>query len=123
MTYASLIDGSLFVVAQSEDKGRYVPRGRKRVAYTRMLTGFISLGIYVFLSGTLTYKVVLSDAWLSKKLFTRSFFFHGHSSQCLIICYRIIELQLMGTVERCKYYAVWLLAEVCFSQLFISTVH
>ncbi|GJJ07177.1 hypothetical protein Clacol_001377 [Clathrus columnatus] len=95
MTYASLIDGSLFASSQSGDKGRYVPRGRKRVAYTKLLIGFISLGIYVSFSGSYTFQVASADAWLSKSPFMR-----------------IMELQLMGTIERCKYYAVWLLAEV-----------
>lgn len=75
-TYISMIDGSLFASAQPGDRDRYVPRGRKRVAYTRMLTGFAFLGVYVSFSGSFTYYAALRDSWLSKSLSARYIYLH-----------------------------------------------
>ncbi|KAF8507843.1 MBOAT, membrane-bound O-acyltransferase family-domain-containing protein [Hysterangium stoloniferum] len=98
-TYASLIDGSVYESAEGQvsngsKKFKYVPHGRKRVAYTRMLSGFISLGLYVLLGTTYQYQTILTDSWLLKGPFTR-----------------IMTVQLLGMVARTKYYAVWLLSE------------
>ncbi|KAF8499985.1 MBOAT-domain-containing protein [Gautieria morchelliformis] len=95
-TYASLIDGSLFESAGEDGRTRvkHVPRGRKRVAYTRMGTGFLCLGLFVVLGGRFPYQSVLTDAWLQKGLLNR-----------------LLTVQLIGFVARIKYYSVWLLSE------------
>ena len=72
-TYASLIDGSLFESAGENNHARagYVPHGRKRVAYTRMGTGFACLGLFVFLGRKYPYQSVLTDSWLQKGFLNR----------------------------------------------------
>ena len=72
-TYAALIDGSLFESAGENDRARvkFVPHGRKRVAYTRMITGFACLGLFVVLGGKYPYQSVLTDSWLQKGFLNR----------------------------------------------------
>ena len=72
-TYASLIDGSLFesVKANGLARVRRVPHGRKRVAYTRMVTGFACLGLFVVLGGKYSYQSVLTDSWSRKSFLNR----------------------------------------------------
>ncbi|KAF8580586.1 MBOAT-domain-containing protein [Ramaria rubella] len=97
-TYASLIDGSLFETAggRGENGGRFkrVPSGRKRVAYTRMIFGFVCLGLFVLFGAKYSYESILEDAWLQKSLLNRLF-----------------TIQVLGIVARTKYYSVWLLTE------------
>jgi lysophospholipid acyltransferase len=71
-TYASLIDGSLFETAKKDiAPARFVPRGRKRVAYTRMVWGFVCMGVFVIFGGKCHYESVLADAWLQKNFLDR----------------------------------------------------
>lgn len=59
----SLIDESLYKSAESDANenstkpGRNVPKGRKRVAYRKMVLGLIFLGVYVALSGSYNFTV------------------------------------------------------------------
>ncbi|KAI0347445.1 MBOAT-domain-containing protein [Trametopsis cervina] len=101
--YRDLVDGSVFKVIEKEDEarraavtvpGRSVPRGRKRVAYRKMILGLIYLGLFVALGGQYNYAVATQD-WFAKKN----------------ILYRIALFQLCGFFERTKYYAIWTLTE------------
>lgn len=72
VTYASLVDGSLFESAEKEPgPARYVPRGRKRVAYTRMASSFICMGVFVVFGGKYHYETILKDEWLQKGFLER----------------------------------------------------
>ncbi|KAI0796503.1 MBOAT, membrane-bound O-acyltransferase family-domain-containing protein [Abortiporus biennis] len=100
--YMSLIDGSLFKTTDKVDAQvksifsgrRIVPRGRKRVAYKKMVFGLVYLGTYVVFGGSYNYGVAVQD-WFAK----RSIF------------YRIALYQFVGVIERTKYYAIWTLTE------------
>ncbi|PCH41333.1 MBOAT-domain-containing protein [Wolfiporia cocos MD-104 SS10] len=99
--YDTLIHGTLFKAlendkehAKSIRQRKLIPKGRKRVAYRRMLYGLIFLGAYVTFGGSYNIGVVVQD-WFAK----RSLF------------YRIGYLQICGFFERTKYYAVWTLTE------------
>lgn len=98
-SYQSLIDGSIFKISEGnqpkrEDKDRFIPRGRKRMAYRKMVKALIFLGLYTTCYGTFNYTVALKP-WFAKK----------H------VLYRIAYWQLCGFFERTKYYAVWTLTE------------
>ena len=73
--YMNLIDGTLYNIIAKEDgakraavtiPGRLVPRGRKRVAYRKMLTGLVFLGLFVSFAGEWNFSVTMQD-WFSKK--------------------------------------------------------
>jgi len=72
-TYASLIDGSLFSEGQQTTTSgvKRVPHGRKRVAYNRMVSGLMFMGIFVLFGGKYAYETVLTDAWLHKGFLNR----------------------------------------------------
>jgi len=74
-TYAALVDGSLFdSMAEGQVQGskrKYVPEGRKRVAYTRMILGFISLGLFVSLGNNYSFQAVLHPSFLRKSPIAR----------------------------------------------------
>ncbi|KIM67664.1 hypothetical protein SCLCIDRAFT_20710 [Scleroderma citrinum Foug A] len=96
-SYMSLIDGSLFKTASGKAKipsKRTIPNGRKRVAYRKMLSGLLFLGIFAVLNPKFHYGIFLTPWFLTLNLFQR-----------------ITLLQLCGFVERCKYYASWTLSE------------
>ncbi|KAJ3558940.1 hypothetical protein NM688_g636 [Phlebia brevispora] len=101
--YMNLIDGTLFkaIDKESEERraavkvpGRLVPRGRKRVAYRKMIMGLMYLGIFVVLGGQYNYGIAIQD-WFAQKS----------------LLYRISIFQLCGFLERSKYYAIWTLTE------------
>ncbi|TFK56239.1 MBOAT-domain-containing protein [Heliocybe sulcata] len=99
-SYKSLIDGSIFKIAEGqqqpkkEDKDRPIPVGRRTMAYRKMLKGLIFLGLFTTCYGTFTYEVALAPWFLKKN-----------------IVYRIIYWQFCGFFERTKYYAIWTLTE------------
>ena len=73
--YSSLVDGLLYKGIAKEDEskrtavagpGKLVPRGRKRVAYRKLVTGLIFLGVFVAFGGTWHYGVALSD-WFAQQ--------------------------------------------------------
>lgn len=101
--YMNLIDGTLFkaIDKEVEEKraaakipGRLVPRGRKRVAYRKMVVGLVYLGLFVVLGGQYNFGIALQD-WFTERS----------------LLYRIAIYQLCGFFERTKYYAIWTLTE------------
>jgi lysophospholipid acyltransferase len=96
-SYTSLVNESLFKSAQgksSKPMRRVVPDGRKRVAYRKMLTGLVFLGLFIVLNPSFYYGIALTPWFLEQSL-----------------VYRIAIYQLCGFIERSKYYAVWTLTE------------
>lgn len=78
--YMSLIDGTLFKLLDKvdEDKraavtipGRLVPRGRKRVAYRKMVMGLIFLGLFVVFGGQYNFSIAIGDGFIHRSLFYR----------------------------------------------------
>jgi lysophospholipid acyltransferase len=68
----ALIDESIFKSAEGKTKsGRSIPHGRKRVAYVKMLTGLIYLGLFVVLGGPFHYGVALTPWFAGKPLVYR----------------------------------------------------
>ncbi|CCM03379.1 uncharacterized protein FIBRA_05509 [Fibroporia radiculosa] len=98
--YDTLVNGSLFqsLEQETENAGRFrktlVPKGRKRVAYSKMLIGLAFLGSYVTFAGSFNLGVTIEDWFVQRSLL-----------------YRIAYLQLCGFFERTKYYAIWILTE------------
>ncbi|KAF8351002.1 MBOAT, membrane-bound O-acyltransferase family-domain-containing protein [Amanita rubescens] len=95
--YNDLINETTFRKLEMRDKakaGRLIPKGRKRVAYMKMLMGLIYLGIFVVLGGTHNFGVTLTPWFASKSLL-----------------FRIAAFQAYGILERTKYYAIWTLTE------------
>lgn len=68
----AVINETSFTTSKGKEKenvsGRRVPKGRKRVAYTKMITGLIFLGVYVFFIGRFNFTVVLDDWFMTKSL-------------------------------------------------------
>lgn len=64
-TYLALTNGTLFEECKEEDAKRHVPRGRKRVAYRRGLTGLFYLGVFSLLGPHLNYGIILKSQWLT----------------------------------------------------------
>ncbi|KAG0700048.1 MBOAT, membrane-bound O-acyltransferase family-domain-containing protein [Suillus ampliporus] len=95
-SYMSLIDESIFKSAEGKcnNASRTIPDGRKRVAYRKMLTGLVFLGIFVVLSPSFYYGIAVTPWFL-----TQGFI------------YRMAYFQLCGFIERSKYYAIWTLTE------------
>ncbi|KIY71758.1 endoplasmic reticulum protein [Cylindrobasidium torrendii FP15055 ss-10] len=73
---------------------RKLPKGRKRVAYSKMVLGLMFLGGYVLLATKYNYRVTLQPAFAKMPLLQRLFWF-----------------QIYAPSERVKYYAVWTLTE------------
>lgn len=78
--YMDLIDGTLFKALEKADEakrsaatipGRLVPRGRKRVAYRKMLMGLVYLGLFVVLGGQYNYSIAVADSFTERSLFYR----------------------------------------------------
>ncbi len=74
-SYMALVDETIFVTPKGKEKplppGRRVPQGRKRVAYRRLVTGLIYLGLYVALAGTFNFNVALDEWFVRKSLVYR----------------------------------------------------
>ncbi|EMD40473.1 hypothetical protein CERSUDRAFT_111072 [Gelatoporia subvermispora B] len=97
--YMTLVEGTQFKALQQTNgdahgKKKYVPKGRKRVAYVKMLKGLAYLGLFVTCIGSFNYGVAIQD-WFAEKSFL----------------YRIVYFQICGFFERTKYYAIWTLTE------------
>ncbi|PAV20812.1 MBOAT-domain-containing [Pyrrhoderma noxium] len=97
-SYMSLIDETIYKANgsknETEKKGRLVPKGRKRVAYRKLITGLIFLGLFVTQNGKFNFSVSLQDQFIKESLL-----------------YRIAFIQICGFFERTKYYAIWTLTE------------
>ncbi|KAF9224377.1 membrane bound O-acyl transferase [Gyrodon lividus] len=96
-SYTSLVDESLFKSAGGESAKlmwRAVPDGRKRVAYRKMLTGLIFLGLFIVLNPSFYYGIAITPRFQERS-----------------IIYRIAIFQFCGFIERSKYYAIWTLTE------------
>jgi hypothetical protein len=48
-----------------------VPKGRKRVAYQKMLIGVINLALFAVFGANFDYRVILQDWWLTKSFLFR----------------------------------------------------
>ena len=128
--YSALVDESLFKSAGGKTKpGRAIPLGRKRVAYYKMLSGLVYLGLFVVLGGSFNYGVALTPWFTTKNLIYRSVSFYssrkygGNTN----LGYSITYFQFCGVIERCKYYAIWTLTEVFHNtftpQLSLTIIH
>ncbi|KAG9317107.1 MBOAT, membrane-bound O-acyltransferase family-domain-containing protein [Chiua virens] len=94
-SYTSLIDETLFKSVESKKPmRRAVPDGRKRVAYRKLLTGLVFLGLFVVMNPSYNFSTVLTP-WFAQQS----------------LLYRIILLQFCGFFERSKYYAIWTMTE------------
>lgn len=78
--YMNLIDGTLFKPLEKIDEekrasatipGRLVPRGRKRVAYRKMVMGLVYLGLFVVLGGKYNFSIGVQDSFVQRSLLYR----------------------------------------------------
>lgn len=66
-SYTSLIDESLFKSVEStKPTRRAIPDGRKRVAYRKMLTGLVFLGLFVVLNPSYNFAIALTP-WFAEQ--------------------------------------------------------
>jgi len=80
----SLIDESLFKSAERDNARRAIPDGRKRVAYRKMLTGLVFLGIFVVFGPTYHYGIAITP-WFMTKGFIYRFVTCSQSGGSLMI--------------------------------------
>ncbi|KAJ7179508.1 endoplasmic reticulum protein [Mycena filopes] len=93
--YMDLINETMFKNLPVKGKhGRNVPAGRKRVAYRKMLFGLAYLGIFVVFGASWNFNISLTPWFLEQSMWKR-----------------IAVYQLVGPIERMKYYAIWTLTE------------
>jgi len=111
MKYKAMCDGTLYEGAKGDDVTRQVPRGRKRVAARKAIIGLAFLATYVLLSPRFSYIQILRDEWLGKGRVRRYVSKVNRRKRGSQGDDRLLEVQLIGFVERTKYYAVWSLAE------------
>lgn len=103
-----LIDGTLFKALEKADEakraaatipGRLVPRGRKRVAYRKMLTGLVYLGLFVVLGGQYNYSIAVVDSFTERSLFyryvSRAAMLSGHLSTAFQQHRNLSDLRLL----------------------------
>lgn len=74
--YQALVDGTTFKTNTSEGSGdvgskRLIPKGRKRVAYRKMITGLVFLYAFVTYSGRLNYGVAVKSWFADQPLWYR----------------------------------------------------
>lgn len=92
--YMNLIEGTVFKSLLKEDRDskiparRLIPKGRKRVAYSRGLLGLVCLGIFVVFGGTHTYAAAVTEKFAKMDLIQR------YAQLRNIEVYLIIQLQL-----------------------------
>lgn len=76
----SLIDETIYKANgsknETEKKGRLVPKGRKRVAYRKLITGLVFLGLFVTQNGKFNFSVSLQDQFIKESLLYRYVPFH-----------------------------------------------
>lgn len=71
-SYTSLIDESLFKSVESTTPmRRAIPDGRKRVAYRKMVTGLVFLGLFVALGSSYNFAITLTPWFAEQTLFYR----------------------------------------------------
>ena len=79
-SYMSLIDETIYKANgsknETEKKGRLVPKGRKRVAYRKLITGLVFLGLFVTQNGKFNFSVSLQDQFIKESLLYRYVPFH-----------------------------------------------
>lgn len=79
-SYMSLVDESIYKVAETSantpKSGRKVPKGRKRVAYRKMVIGLGFLGLFVTLSGSYNFGVAIQPWFSARGLLFRSISVH-----------------------------------------------
>ena len=93
--YNELVTEALYKGVQVAPGQRRVPKGRKRVAYRKMVKGLIFLGLFVLFGGTYNFGASLQPWFISLPYWKR-----------------FVTFQIFGVFERCKYYAIWTLTEV-----------
>lgn len=81
-------------VPVKDNVSRKLPKGRKRVAYGKMVLGLAFLGTYVVVASKHNFTVALQPWFKEQPLWKR-----------------IVLFQLYSPSERVKYYAVWTLTE------------
>ena len=79
--YRALVSGSLYKEAERAEEEeslasdpmpqRLVPRGRKRVAFRKMLVGLMFLGSYVVFYPEFNFHLTIEDEFEAKRLFSR----------------------------------------------------
>lgn len=114
-SYMSLIDESLFEGKRSPSSTRSIPDGRKRVAYRKMLTGLVFLGVFVGLSPSFYYGIVITPWFMTQGFLYRSVSMRSIESFSDLFGCRMAYFQFSGFIERSKYYAIWTLTEVGFA--------
>ncbi|KAL1665658.1 MBOAT, membrane-bound O-acyltransferase family-domain-containing protein [Schizophyllum commune] len=92
--YNELVTEALYKGVQVAPGQRRVPKGRKRVAYRKMVKGLIFLGLFVLFGGTYNFGASLQPWFISLPYWKR-----------------FVTFQIFGIFERCKYYAIWTLTE------------
>ena len=63
----SLVEGTVFKSIKAEDlrdSGLLIPKGRKRVAYRKMVVGLAWLGVFVLFAGQYNYGNAVKDWFL-----------------------------------------------------------
>jgi len=60
-----------FVRATDSPRRKRVPKGRKRVAYQKMLIGILNLALFAVWGASFDYRVILQDWWLTKSFLFR----------------------------------------------------
>ncbi|EJU06489.1 MBOAT-domain-containing protein [Dacryopinax primogenitus] len=94
-TYRALCSGTLYTPRE----GKAVPavtvlEGRKRSAYYHMAIGAVNIVIWLTCNSRVNYFQVMQEGW-EKQAFVK----------------RVFLVQLMGIVQRTKYYGAWKLSE------------
>lgn len=94
--YMALIDETLYkdVAPASPNSSKRVPVGRKRVAYQKLAFGISCIGFYALYGGKFNYTVTADDWWMAKPFW-----------------YRFLYTQIVGVVQRIRYYGAWSLTE------------
>ena len=75
--YADVVNETLFTPHAKEGRSRKIPKGRKRVAYRRMVLGLAFLGAYVVLSSKFNYGVTITPWFEGQKLWYRCAFYEN----------------------------------------------
>lgn len=78
--YRALVSGSLYKAAEKSEEERramdtlprrLVPRGRKRVAFRKMLVGLAFLGAYVTFYPEFNFQLTVEDEFEKRRLLSR----------------------------------------------------
>ncbi|KAG9014403.1 lysophospholipid acyltransferase [Tulasnella sp. 427] len=94
--YMALIDETLYEGAApaSPNSSKRVPVGRKRVAYQKLVLGVSCIAFYALYGGQFNYAVTAADWYVTKPFW-----------------YRFLYTQVMGLLQRVRYYGAWSLTE------------